>query len=338
MKTKILLTSALLLASIMQGAVLTVSNSVANPGQYSSLPAAITAAQPGDTIYLHGTPASYGSITISKPLVIIGTGHHPRKQTPQVSILNQIDITSSDVTIDGLSFNVLLMGWIAFNNITIRNCQIANNLEIGYASPGISNMLIENNVIMNGNSYGINFNGSTVLSNVIVRNNIFHSKFMGAASAGLVIDHNFFYSTGQPDAFSGVSLATITNNIFYVMSPQGASNSTFNNNITYNTLNNTLPYGTNLGTGNLINTDPQFVNYPLAGQLFIAAHDYHLQAGSAGKNAATDGTDIGIWGGVGFSMTGEPPIPVIRLLDVNNPNVPVGGTLNVHLKSSKSSK
>ncbi len=57
MKTKILLFAFLLLASIAQGAVLTVSNSVANPGQYNLLPAAITAAQAFDTIYVHGTSA-----------------------------------------------------------------------------------------------------------------------------------------------------------------------------------------------------------------------------------------------------------------------------------------
>src|SRR5688572_4938910 len=136
MKTKLLLFAFLLFASIVQGAVLTVSNSVSNPGQYSSLPAAITAAQPFDTIYVHGTPASYGSINITQPLVIVGTGHHPSKQNPQVAVIGQIDIRASNVTIDGIYFNNLLMGWIVFNNITIRNCEIGSRLEFGYASPG----------------------------------------------------------------------------------------------------------------------------------------------------------------------------------------------------------
>jgi hypothetical protein len=324
-------------ASVSYGAVLTVSNNIANPGQYNRVDSAIFNAQPYDTIYIHASPTSYGSITVNKPLTLLGAGHHPQKQVPFVTIVGWVYITSNAVVIDGLRMSI---GGVNANggtrdSIRIRNCEMDYNIDAGFNWP-LTNWIVENNIIRGGNwPWSITLNNA-LLNNFVIRNNILHNTIYNISTQA-IIEHNFFFGTAA-NAFSNVNNSVIINNIFYLMSPGGASTSVFNNNITFNTIQDVLPYGSNSGTGNIADTDPQLVNYPLAGGTFQYYHDYHLLPSSPGYNAATDGTDIGIWGGVGFTMTGEPSVPVVRLVDIQNPNVPVGGTLNVHMKSSKAIK
>lgn len=113
------------------------------------------------------------------------------------------------------------------------------------------------------------------------------------------------------------------------------NNCTFNNNITYETTNNTIPYGTNVGSNNLVGINPLFVNAPnRSGSL---AYDYTLQAGSPGENTASDGTDIGIFGG-GFAfidLTGRARIPLVTTMTILNSSVPQGGTLDVQISGTK---
>jgi hypothetical protein len=61
--------------------------------------------------------------------------------------------------------------------------------------------------------------------------------------------------------------------------------------------------------------------------------NYALKPGSPGKNAATDGTDIGIYGGTGFSDSALPPGPRIvskKVADQTDAN----GNLRVEIKVS----
>ena len=66
---------------------------------------------------------------------------------------------------------------------------------------------------------------------------------------------------------------------------------------------------------------------------FRYTFDYSLQPSSPGVNAGTDGTDIGIFGGIGFSITGEPDdLPVVTRFDILNPMVPQNGSLRVRIE------
>src|SRR5579864_1459109 len=57
--------------------VITVSNNAVNAGKYTNLQTAVNAASSGDTIYVSGSPTSYGAITISTPrLTLIGAGYN----------------------------------------------------------------------------------------------------------------------------------------------------------------------------------------------------------------------------------------------------------------------
>jgi hypothetical protein len=70
----ILLITLLFSAISLQAATLVVNNESPNPGQYTTVNAAIAAASPGDIILVKGTSTFYGSCSISKSLTLVGNG------------------------------------------------------------------------------------------------------------------------------------------------------------------------------------------------------------------------------------------------------------------------
>ncbi len=75
----------------------------------------------------------------------------------------------------------------------------------------------------------------------------------------------------------------------------------------------------------------------VASNSFSYAYDFSLQATSPGKNAGTDGTDIGIYGGAKpfVDMTGSPAIPQMKSIQILNPVIPAGDSLRVIIKANK---
>ena len=71
--------------------------------------------------------------------------------------------------------------------------------------------------------------------------------------------------------------------------------------------------GTNITSeGNLDNTAPTFENLPLSTINYTYDLNPDLAAASNGENAATDGTDLGVFGGTSpFKLTGS-VLPVVR--------------------------
>ncbi len=306
--------------------ILTVSNRAGNSAQYQTVPAAISAAAPGDTIYIHGSETSYGDITINKKLTIMGTGYNPRKEMALVSTLGKVVIDAQNGGASGTSLMGLWVNYITCPNygqkdITIKRCKVENFITAFGSTGGIStNWLIENCIFL----YVQIPHGITAVSNFIIRNNIIISNLNGTNSC--VISNNLFLGSGN--AFNDVHYSSIQNNIFYGVTPKGAFNSTFNNNITFSGSDSALPYGTNNGSQNKVNVDPKFTKFT-AGVGFNYEHDFRLQASSPGKNAGTDGTDIGLYGGIGYSETGEPPVPVVRSFVIQNGVVAPNGKLKI---------
>jgi hypothetical protein len=112
-------------------------------------------------------------------------------------------------------------------------------------------------------------------------------------------------------------------------------NNTFNNNLTYRG-SVAIPYSGCNGANNLNFYNPLFVP-DLHTSYFDIAANYHLPSGSPAKNAATDSTDIGVYGGVnGFSTVLEPLMtPIIRQFTISNPSIAPGGTLNINVQVTK---
>lgn len=301
-----------------------------NPGinaDFTTLQAAHDGAASGDTIYLESSPTSYGSLTCSKKLAIIGTGYFlGDNQGLQASALPSkadaitLNVGSAGSSIEGLSLNGSAISIFA-NDIVIRRNHFASfngsnadwSVGIVYIYNGASNIFIVQNFAL------------------IINNN--------AASTGILISNNFlayyaYYgegSTGECLQLNPNTVAIIKNNIFR-RGTVTAYNSSITNNIMYtgffggsgNLVANNIGNGTQFGTadGNLSNADMATVFF---GSGSFDSY-FKLKAGSPAIGAGYGSTvqtpvDAGMYGGsTPYKLSGIPAIPAIYFFA----NQPVG--------------
>jgi hypothetical protein len=338
--------TALILISIAftsNANVLTVSNNPNAVAQYNNIPAAITAASAGDTIYVAGSPTNYGNITIDRRLVIIGAGFgNPNTPTGYATSINYIYLDSTNTASSSrttfISLSVYSFDYVNGHNypknITIERC------GFNYAYCRDNGWQIINCVVW---SYLYVYNSAIAK----IYNNIIYNYIQGNNSgvSNLVIDHNDFIG-GYDGGLYDIDYAIITNNLFWQTGTL-TGNSTFNsfsNNMSVIATGSTItfPNGTtdgqnNTGSGNFNSTDPKFVNVNSTYTGNYLAQDFHLQVGSPAIGKATDNTDLGIYGGLypWASNVGSSNIPQITQLNIANPNVATNGTLKVTVKAIK---
>jgi hypothetical protein len=347
---KLLLFLCIAASAKTKATIITVSNAINSPAQYTDLQLAINAANNGDTIYVSGSNSTYGNVVVNKKLVLIGTGFNPQKEFPVVAQLNSLAFDSiigqssgAGSVIDGFDFlpNTLFQSLscgsgtgttfhniysiTCVNNVTIRRNQFASVLGVGGA-----NWMVENNI-----AKGIYVWNNI---NVVIRNNIVREAGIHSSNhPNTVISNNLFIASNI--AFSFIENANITNNIFYGNADIVSTSSTFNNNLTFNTGQPILPYGSNVGSGNINNQDPQFTSIQTLNYQFNPLDNYKLLATSPGHNAGTDGTDIGPYGGASpfpsSPIGGEPQVPQVKNMNINNSNLPLNGNLNINVKGKK---
>lgn len=329
------------LISPMFAAIITVDNSANSAGQYTDLQLAVDNAAAGDTLHVIGSNTTYGNVIIDKAVTLIGAGYNPPNQFGLPTTLNFVSIgrsnsanSASGTKLTGIKLSTITWsGFGVHDNITIERCEIIN---LSLSNGSAANWVIQHNIITN-TTIGNN-------PNCLIRNNIIRGTITTSDEPSVLISNNLFASTSSSGSvFSNVSFATIANNIFYQgRDPLGCTSSTFNNNITYNTGNNALPYGNNSGVANLVNVNPQFTN--ATSGPFDFSFDYRLQAASAGINAGTDGTDIGLYGSVSsFPIGGAAPyltspmprVPQVIDVNIQNTSLLQGDPLNVQYKARK---
>ncbi len=340
----ILAAAAVILMTVgAKATVHTVNNGVINGGQFTNLQTAIDAATAGDTIYVHGSPNTYGDITLNKRLTLVGAGYY------LTGTVNNFPSMVTNLYLDTIQFfngasgskiiGIACNGSITHNwpysyfpsNIFISRCYTASTVSL------FNNFIIENSLLG-----GI----SIRTQNGVVRNNILGvidgTSQIGTIASGVIFDHNIFNGSYS---ISNISYATFTNNIFFFCGVASSSWSNVNNciftkNMTFDNLSSTLPFGSNTGSGNIATTMPtyQFNNTLTVGNSTPWTVNWTLKATSSGKNAATDGTDIGIYGGSYpmKNLTGASNlIPQMTLMNISNTSIPLNGTLNVNFKSRK---
>ncbi len=370
MKKSIIFLLAAAMCSFANATVRTVSNNPNSPGQYTDLTVAITASAPGDTLYIHGSPTDYGTITINKPLTLIGAGGLPNKNYSFSTYIGYVTLglngtgTSSgsgtkiyglkiysltlnagnNTSVAGISDVILSRNYITYlamnqsptsaalahNNINVFN----NVIYYISSSGGIKNSVVRNNILYTVASVGSEIVGSWILNNNIILYNV-------TSSRSAVVSNNIFINNVNASGFSSNSYCSVSNNCFV--------SSAFNYNLS------DVIYGTNSGGNNLLNTDPLFVTFNPLIDLFSYSqtapaagpfHDFHLMAGSPCLAYGTDGTDTGVYGGAFPFHEGYPantryryfPMPAIpQMLDlnINNAAIVPTGTLNVQFKARK---
>ena len=331
-------TSILVIALLVSNSfatVTTVSNNANSPGQYTNLQTAIDNAPNGDTLYVHGSPTSYGAVHLNRSLTLIGTGYNPQKDNPLVSEIATLYFDSvpgikgcSNSTVMGFYISSSMVdgtGSYPFNNMLISLNRIN---QINLAPTSATGMIIKHNAIHS--LYQLNR-----FTNLILRNNIIYnyvSIFQNCNS--VLITNNLFFYNSQTNAVLQ-DFSTIANNIFVGTHPN-TSFSTFNNNLIFATSNDVLPYGNNTGSGNFNAVAPLFVNVPDYNNINFA-YNYRLTTTSPGHNGGTDGSDIGPFGGLDPlpDLTGTPPVPQIKVFNINNAVVSPSTPLNIYVKAKK---
>lgn len=352
---KSILSSIFLFAIVFvaKATVFTVSNNTAlpgSPGQYTTVAAAMSAASNGDTIYIQPSATTYGNFTVTKTLTFIGAGYNPQTTSGLRSEIGQVSFGngSSNSKLLGLYTNggVVMTNNFAVSNYTISRCQIGGNgtaINFNSGSPQPSGTIFfENNIYGEGFAGAISFSPNATH---YILNNLFLQPNFGANIGGTLtntidyIKNNTFLCSGS--AVIDMKNDVIENNIFYNNFPNNTNiTNTFNNNYVFGT--STLPYGTNVGSGNITNTIPTF-NVFVCGQTFTYTVDFRPAASHVCINGGTDGTDIGMTGGAApmyryaapYPLTGEPTIPQVREITIPVSSVPAGGTLNINVKARK---
>lgn len=345
MKHFFLAVTLLLGAAAGQAAVLTVNNNNPSPGQYSTLSAAQSAASPGDTLLIAGSPYNYNNITITKRLTLIGAGHHPIGDFPAVSKLDDINFSGTNTSLYDCNFIGLDVNSISYNVANTRRgyvsrCKIRSYI---YISADQDSLLFEGNFFESGgnNIYVVT---SYVLNNITVKNNVFNGSiynfYPGSGGTNIYFDNNLFLMNGYVFQASNRFLQ-FRNNIFYRADPNSSiTSSTFDNNILYKAYSSSTSFPTNnsnSSNGNL-SSDPLFTNFPANGDYYSYAYDFTLQSTSPAINAGTDGKDIGLSGGSGyFQKYGIPSIPQVNQFSITSPanaTVAPGGTLQISVLST----
>lgn len=326
----------------MFGTVRTVSNQ--GGAQFSDIQSAITAASPGDTIYIGGSAAYYcAPAAVKNNITFIGAGFNPQKQAAASTyvICSGWTFGSGNVLI-GMhlqQINITNVGQYAggIQNITVKRCRIDGIGSMDQSTYQFANnVLFEDCIFLNLNLFAAFNSGSTAYAfSSVIRNCLFYNSRLvsnlNGYYSGLLVDHCIFYSTSPlniVNASVGGGISTFTNNIFVnANAPTGADQLYYNNYSTTQNLN------INSGSGNLQGANPVFVSAP--GGTFSFSHNYHLGAGSPCTGTGISGSDMGIYSGIApFIWEGNAAIPQIDFFNIIGTQIPQNGSVNVQFQST----
>ncbi len=305
-----------------------------NPGinaNFSDWNSAYATANDNDTIFVEGSTISYGDITISKPLTIIGPGYF-LSENPQTQKL-LVTAKFGYFTINNGSSGSLITGLDITNGINIACGNISvikNKLYAVYLSSNIScsNILICQNYI----KWEIVNNTGASIYNVIISNNIINgsniyqlrtielgNNISGTITNNVISGPNGSYSIG--DAIN-VNNFLITNNIINRGNILG-SNNAFSNNISNGSQ---LPVGNN----NQLNVDMSNV-YVILGSTDGSCK---LKPGSPAIGAGINGVDCGAFGGAQpYVLSGIPAGPSVYEINTSSTTGSTNGGLDVNVKA-----
>lgn len=339
MKNKILFFGVLFLAivQISTATVWRVNNRPQASAHFITLQAAHDSSYVlnGDTLYLEGSPDSYGNLTCTKQLHLIGAGdflneHDSTQAYKEVSIVGHLTFNggSEFSIVEGLRFNNTQVN-INTSYITIRRNRfhtVSNQSWITFSGVVIgdncSNILIENNwIYMHGtNTYTANrgiYSDGANLSDLVIRNNYIHARVNSyyvsscycIALLSTALDDDVIITQNVFDA--GIVYPRETqffNNVMIsgTFSPNG---SYFNNNIGNNT-----QFGDQNGNQQNVDMSTVFVNHTSG-----IDSDMQLATGSPAIGAGLFGEDCGMYGADHpYKISCMPAIPAIWEVELNH--------------------
>jgi hypothetical protein len=311
--------------------VITVSNNAVNAGQYTNLQTAVNAANAGDTVYVMGSPTDYLSVTISKPrITLMGAGYNVTGlQNNYNSVVDYVYLNGSvnGVKIQGLYIgsNIQQTGAsVTVDSVDVERCFVSSSVYIYGQHWTIRNNNLDNVIIQNN-------------ANVYIQNN-FIEDIQNTNQLTVYVDHNIFATYGGNALYTGISNAQITNNVFYYSSPENSSGCTFKNNIcSAGSAYDLNTYAGNTESGNIYANPPGWTDATIPAstvcQTCVWSYKWTFTAASPAHLAATDGSDIGVYGGLYPmpNLNGFTHIPQIVSMSATG-IVAQGGNLNLSFK------
>jgi hypothetical protein len=290
----------------LKAAILTVDNNYPKIGQFAKLQEAYDAASIGDTIYVYPSQRGYSGITVTKKIILIGSGFETSQTNVQVSFLGNMTFNpgSQNSIIEGFDgyFEVIIND----NDITLKRNRIGHII----LKSGHEGNIIYQNFIQNTGGVAELVCLETD-NEVIIRNNILFHYYTGvcihslSSNISIILDHNIFCQNENHDVLwlAGSSLR-MTNCIIL--------NGTFrevNTSEIFNNMSNWDQLSSNNGNIPNVNLDNVFVDWK--------NNDFHLKPGSPAIGSDVNGVDMGVYGGdTPFIDGGYPDIPAIYYLDV----------------------
>jgi len=297
----------LMLVQLVSNATVHRVNNVYPAGKFASFAEAHDAASAGDTIYVEGTSASYGDITVTKKLVIIGTGYF-LSQNPQTQATTFSSTFSSVTFSSGSSYSVI-QGFTITNSIYINSGYITvkSNYCGNAVSISASNTTIQQNYIS-----AITGDASSVYNNIAIWNNIIGSHIHMNGNYSGVFSNNTYIYGGYTTAYAlNLYNFTISNNIIkeaYI----APNNCPFYNNL-HGRTDALLPTGNGNQLG--VNMSNMFV-----GGTASTDGQYQLIETSPAINYGNDGTDCGAFGGIFPYVIGGIPQGIPSVYQITAPS------------------
>lgn len=354
---------------LVNAAQITVSNDPNRVAQYTNAQSAIDDALDGDTLLIYGSPTTYGAITINqKSLVLIGEGYNPNLSlTTSFSTITlgrfDSNLSSSGTTLIGLNVTsriIINADWSGSSSATrtLQDFDIirCTTSEIDFLTDTndetLSNVNVINCIITSRIDLGYVFNVNDELININISNCIFDGNMRITAElnrqdgvlstftdlSGVRFFNNLFIDGVNSGLLDGTVNLVFEDNIFFGHELYNGDYAqiTWNNNLFYQTDQTPIGANDNVGSGNILNTDPLFTDYPASPTAFSYDHDYTLQNGSPALTASVNGDEIGIYGGsYPFEVGAQPPVPKIIEVTIQDgtSSVPQGGTINFNFKA-----
>ncbi len=329
-----------------------VNNNQSISADFTTLIAAHNGASGGDTLHIEPSATSYGGLTITKKLVIIGPGYYlgdnpntqANKQVAQVDAFN-LQVGAAGSTIMGLDFFQSSISVFA-NDIVIRRNK--------FTQPS-GNVFDNSTGIIY--TYWLSNNGNIPVQNIIITQNFGCQININNASNGILISNNYIAWNGWGgNATAGACLSVNANAIVIVQNNIFRRGAVSVNNSSI--INNIMVAGTFSGTGNLVSNNlgngTQFgsdngnVSNVTIANIFVGAGtgisfdgQWKLATNSPAIGAGFGSTvpnpvDGGMFSGQSpYVLSGIPPIPAVYAFE----NKPIGSnsdpiTVTIKVKSN----
>ncbi len=336
MKKITLFTIALLGSMALTNAqtVITVDNSAGSNANFSDLQTAISNATAGDIIYVHPSETNYGNIEVDKALTLIGFSHSSAdKQT----LITDLTLTSnaSNVKVTGfrVTDDLFITDGTPISNLVLENNFFSSSMVIN--NGGVDNLVLRGNII---NTMGGGGSTGSSFSNALITNNIFYGNLTVRLHESVTVKNNIFLTSEVFNNRDETGNVTIQNSIF-IARTTGTANAnndgvTFENCLIYN--QSTGNAEALVGTGNIVNVDPLFVEDNDNTIYEALLDDYNLQTGSQAIDAGVNGEDLGIFDGSGFVFDNvgfSDGIPTVNIQAISTTVAP-GQNLNVIINTS----